>query len=157
MTVDNAPVDVHNEQIHAEQEHHKMSRFLIAILTCCAANAAFSDEKGKQVTYVDLQPIANQNLTDPLHGDYPGNDLAELPQGERTLAEVKFKIQKACVQLDSLELRRVGKKFPAKVKIQVNKSFSKLHILHATGYSVLQSRHCESGLVSGSTQMENIG
>jgi hypothetical protein len=84
-------------------------------------------------TYLDLQSKANQKLTDNFHTPSSvGNNLAELPKGYQQFAGVKFHIGKGLIQLAS---PRVGDK-PAKVEgIAVGKTFVKLHILHATGYT----------------------
>jgi beta-galactosidase len=84
--------------------------------------------------YIDLQPKANHKLTDNFHTpDSVGNNLAELPKGVQKFAGVKFLIGNSLIQLAS---PKVPNK-PAKVEgIAVSKFFTKLHILHATGYTV---------------------
>jgi hypothetical protein len=85
------------------------------------------------VPYLDLQPKANQKLIDNFHtAGSVGNNLAELPKGKQKFAGVKFHIGNRLIQLGS---PRVGDK-PAKVEgIAVGKTFAKLHILHATGFT----------------------
>jgi Tol biopolymer transport system component len=83
------------------------------------------------VLYVDLQPKANQRLTDTFSSDNEGNSLASLPKGEQTLAGVKFQIADGLLQLGSQLL----KERPDRVEgIQVGKVFARLHLLHATQY-----------------------
>jgi len=83
--------------------------------------------------FIDLQPKANHKLTDNFHTpDSVGNNLAELPKGYRKFAGVKFFIGKGLIQLASPKVRDK----PAKVEgIVVGRTFAKLHILHATGYT----------------------
>ena len=89
--------------------------------------------KETTTTFLDLQPKANQKLTDNFHtADSVGNNLAELPKGTRKFAGVKFHIGKGLIQLASLRVRNK----PAKVEgIAVGQAFARLHILHATGYT----------------------
>jgi hypothetical protein len=85
--------------------------------------------RGKEITYLDLQPKANTKLTEPLQGGRPANTLADLPRGERKLGGVKFKIGERLIQLEG-----PGTKFPTKVEgIKVGRKFAKLSILHAAG------------------------
>jgi beta-galactosidase len=80
--------------------------------------------------YINLQPKANQKLDEGFHGA-DGNDLAELPRGEQTLAKVKFKIGDALIQFGSTTL----KDKPARVEgIAVDRKLVRLHFLHATGF-----------------------
>ena len=51
-------------------------------------------------TFVDLEPHANQKLTD-VFGTLDGNDLKSLRKGERTCASVNFKIGSGVVELHS--------------------------------------------------------
>jgi len=75
--------------------------------------------------YIDLQTKANHKLTESFPG-YPGNNLAELPQGEQVLGGVKFNIGVGCISLN----QKYG---PAKVEgIPVGRSLRVLHILHGT-------------------------
>jgi hypothetical protein len=87
------------------------------------------------ITHLDLQPKANHKLKDSFHGAaFPDNNLADLPQGKQTLDGVKFVIGEKLVQIASDTLKDT---FPEKVEgIKVGAKFSKLHILHATGYVV---------------------
>jgi hypothetical protein len=86
----------------------------------------------KKFSYVDLQPKANQKLTDNLGTGREGNNLVNLPKGEQTLEKVKFKIADGFVQLGSPVFKEPK---PNRVDgIQVGKAFAKLHILHATQY-----------------------
>jgi hypothetical protein len=82
----------------------------------------------KKFRYVDLQPKANQKVTDNF-GRLEGNNLASLPRGERTFENVRFKIGDSFLQLGS-ELFNTK---PNHVDgIPVGKAFARLHILHAT-------------------------
>src|SRR5262249_35234569 len=83
------------------------------------------------IVYINLQSKANHKLKDNFHSNTPGNNLAELPQGEQKLAGLKFKIGERLIQLGS----QIPPDKPEKVEgISVGRKFVKLHILHATGY-----------------------
>jgi hypothetical protein len=82
-----------------------------------------------EVAYLDLQPQANQKLTEDFH--LPGNTFKELPGGEQTLGGVKFKIGEGGIMLAGTEIPDQPEKAEG---IRVEKAFRKLHILHATAY-----------------------
>src|SRR6516164_7354262 len=84
----------------------------------------------KTTIFLDLQPKANQKLSDNFHsGANTGNNLANLPKGYQTFAGVKFHIGNSLIQLAS---PRVPNK-PARVKgIEVGQAFATMYILHAT-------------------------
>ena len=107
-------------------------RRAIALAMGIAGMTAWSVAEEKKIPYIDLQPKANQNMTDPLHRETSiGNNLAELPKGEQTFESVKFKIGDRLIQLGG----KILPDKPLKVDgIQVDKTFEKLHILHATGF-----------------------
>jgi RNA polymerase sigma factor (sigma-70 family) len=80
-------------------------------------------------TYVDLQPYANQRLTDSFHFD--GNNLANLPTGEQRLAGVNFKIESRLIQLSC----GGAADMPQKVEgIKLGARVSRISILHATHF-----------------------
>jgi hypothetical protein len=107
-----------------------MNRFLG--LLCCTFLFASWAQAQDNVTFVNLQPKANQKLTDNLGSGRQGNNLASLRKGEQTFGDVKFKIEEGFLQLGST-LQPNPK--PSKVEgIEVNARFSKLHILQATCY-----------------------
>jgi hypothetical protein len=84
-------------------------------------------------TFLDLQPKANQKLTDNFHTpDSVGNNLAELPKGTREFAGVKFHIGDGLIQLASPKVRDKAAQVEG---IAVGQAFATLHILHATGYT----------------------
>jgi hypothetical protein len=109
-----------------------MRRLLAVVVMCGAVAAVFAAPAGLvagKVTFVDIQPKANQKLTDNLGTGAKGNDLAALPTGERTFGGVTFKVGEGLIQLGS----KVLDKMPAKVEgIAVGRPVSRLHILHAT-------------------------
>jgi hypothetical protein len=109
-----------------------MKQFLGLIATCCVLVAAWAAPvPAEKFHFVDLQPKANQKLTDNLGTGRKGNDLKELPTGAQTFEGIKFTVGESLIQLGS----KVLDKMPAKVEgIKLEKSFSKLHILHATGF-----------------------
>jgi hypothetical protein len=109
-----------------------MMRSLGMIVGCCLLGPVSAGAEEKGVTYVDLQPQANQELTANFGSGREGNNLSELPKGEQTFKGLKFKVEDRFIQLGS-ELLRDPK--PDEVKgIKVGKTFAKLHILHSTLY-----------------------
>jgi hypothetical protein len=99
--------------------------FCVAIT---AEQLAPADPADKKLSYVDLQPKANQKLADNF-GRMEGNNLASLPRGERTFEDVKFKIGDSLIQLGSELLKTKPQRLD---DISVGKAFARLHILHAT-------------------------
>jgi peroxiredoxin len=84
--------------------------------------------KGK-LTYVDLQPKANQKLAESFEGTSRPNNLAELPKGEQTLGGVKFRIGESLVHV----ARGRRRDLPTEIKgISVNRTLMKLYILQGT-------------------------
>lgn len=82
-----------------------------------------------KVTYLDLQPKANQKLKDGYGNE--DNNLAALPKGEQTFGGVKFKVGEGLIQTSGKDTSGL----PEKVEgIKVDGKLSKLHILHATHY-----------------------
>jgi hypothetical protein len=111
-------------------EGDPMTRLLVGVVTWCFLGVAFATAADTKLTYVDLQPQANQKLADSFGSGVEGNNLAELPKGEQTFAGIKFKIDEGAIQLGS----KVLDKMPEKVTIPVNRAFATLHLLHATQY-----------------------
>jgi hypothetical protein len=126
-----------------------MNRFPIALALCCVVGVSLtwaSDDKktdGKEGSkketdtkwvFVDLQPKANQKLKDDFHGtQFPGNNLASLPQGVQTLEGVKFNIGEKLIQLTSTQDAVADN--PEKVEgLRVGAKLAKLHILHAAAW-----------------------
>ena len=83
-------------------------------------------------TPVDLKTYTNVKLTENFHsGDFSENNLAKLPTGKQTFADVKFKVGDKVIQLGSTQV----KEKPEKVEgIKVGRLVGKLHFLHGTGY-----------------------
>ena len=107
--------------------------FLSAVLLLLSLVAA-EPAKKKTVTYLDLQPKANQKLKEPFHGSTDANDLADLKQEKQTLEGLKFNIGEGLIQLANENLKD---SLPEKVEgIKVDAKFAKLHILQAAGHSV---------------------
>jgi len=107
---------------------------LICVLGVTLTGVADDKKSDKKWICLDLQPNANQKLKDDFHDNaFPGNNLANLPQGEQTLEGVKFKIGEKLIQLTSTQQSVAAK--PEKVEgIKVDAKTAKLHILHATGW-----------------------
>lgn len=79
--------------------------------------------------YLDLQPVANQKLTDTV-GDN-GHSLAGLPQKRREFGGVPFQVGPGYVRLRG----KIHKELPPEVNnIRVGFKFDKLHILHGTEF-----------------------
>jgi hypothetical protein len=109
-----------------------MSLSSASALFMVLALTAGKSEAEPAVTYVDLQPKANQKLKAPLHGSTDANNLAELKEGKQTLEGLKFNIGESLIQLANDNLKD---QFPEKVEgIKIDAKFDKLHILHATGH-----------------------
>jgi hypothetical protein len=82
---------------------------------------------------LDLQGLANQSRTADFHQDnLRGNDLGGLAAGEHRLLGIPFRVGGGVLQLGS---RLLADK-PAQVRgIKVGRTFTHLHVLHATAYS----------------------
>src|SRR5438445_10079759 len=82
--------------------------------------------------FVNLEPQANQKLTDNFGSGTDGNDLGALKTGIRTCAGINFKVGDKLIQLGS-KLQKAQR--PNKVEgIKVGQKFAKLHVLHSTLY-----------------------
>lgn len=84
------------------------------------------------LVFIDLQPHANQKLTDPFHSGRAGNNLAELSTGKQQLGSTSFDIQPSIIQLGNDKIKDKPREV---MGIGVNHKLKKLHILHATGAS----------------------
>jgi hypothetical protein len=87
----------------------------------------------QSVTPIDLKAHLNVTLKENLHSDrQENNNLAALPTGKQKLAGVEFHIGDGIIQLGSMTVRDK----PDKVEgIPVGRTFKKLHIVHACGYT----------------------
>src|SRR4051795_4239732 len=105
---------------------------LTLTLTCSLLGLVSAAPADELVTYVDIQPQANQDLAANLGRGAAGNNLLELPRGEQTFNGVKFKVEDRFIQLGSPILLQ---KRPDKVEgIDVGRAFARLRILHGTFY-----------------------
>jgi hypothetical protein len=94
---------------------------------------------------VDLQPKANQQLTDGFGSGNAGNNLAELPRGEQTFGGTRFQIGPGMLQLNS---KRLKVQTTSAIRgIQLGHTFARLHVLHATCFG--NSKVVEDGTVIG--------
>ena len=111
-----------------------MSRHLIAVaaLVALAGLLLAAPAPSETFTPIDLKAYTNVKLADNFHsGDFPENNLAKLPTGKQTFAEVKFTVGEGVIQLGSSQV----KEKPDKVEgIKVGRLATKLHFLHGTGY-----------------------
>src|SRR5438132_13856277 len=103
--------------------------FLALVALVCSAAPAPEDTGP---WFIDLSPHVNVKLTDSFHSDANnGNNLAKLPTGKQTFAEMKFNVGTGVIQLGSAQVQ--GK--PAKVEgIKVDHFVGKLRIMHAAGF-----------------------
>jgi hypothetical protein len=83
-------------------------------------------------TYLDLQAHGTHKLADDSPSGMAGNNLANVPTGEKEFGGVKFRVGEKYLQLGSPNFKHEK---PDKVEgIKVGRAFGKLHVLHATGY-----------------------
>jgi hypothetical protein len=89
--------------------------------------------KNDPTQFISLKGHTNVKLDENLHSDrFPNNNLKSLKTGKQKLGDVEFEIGEGVLQLGSANV--AGK--PSKVEgIKVGRTFKKLHLLHATGYS----------------------
>jgi hypothetical protein len=121
-----------------------MRRLLLLAGVCFGLTATLAWAAETKFSPIDVQPKANQKLTDDFHAANPGNNLAEVPQGAQTLGGVKFQIGERCMQLGSPTLAENGFDFPQAITgIAVGKRFSRLYLLHAMGNTIVLARDPE--------------
>jgi|GEM_PF-5182345 len=105
--------------------------------------------------YLDLQPLANQKLTDVIGEN--GHSFMSLPQRRRDFGGVPFQVGPGYVRLRGNHRPTL----PAEVNgIRVNLSFDKLHILHGTEYGAFGGPthrfHVDDGVVLGSYRVRFV-
>jgi hypothetical protein len=101
-------------------------RFHVLVCATCLVGVSPAVAQEHKLTYLDLQPQANQMLKESLGNE--GNNLAALPKGEQVFDGVQFKIGEGLIQLASTAIADK----PEKVEgIKVGTTFSKLYLLHA--------------------------
>ncbi len=85
-------------------------------------------------TPIDLKAHINVKHKDNLHSErYPNNNLATLPTGKQKWADVEFFVGDGVMQLGSATVEAKPEKIEG---IKVDRTFQKLHIVQACGYSV---------------------
>jgi len=84
--------------------------------------------------YLDLQPIANQKLTDVVGEN--NHSLASLPQKRREFGGVPFQVGPGYVRLRGKNHKELP---PEVTDIRVGFKFDKLHILHATEFGAFDA------------------
>jgi len=100
------------------------------------------------LTFIDISAKVNLILTQPL-GNFAGNYLREVPQGDQTFAGVKFHVANAVMQLACPNVR--GR--PEKIEgIAVDGIFDRAFFLHGAA-----SWDCEDGTVIGLYQVNYQG
>jgi hypothetical protein len=96
------------------------------------------------IFYLDLQPVANQKLTD-VTGEN-GHSFAALPQKRREFGGVPFQVGPGYVRLKGTN----RPKLPQEVTdVCVGLKFDKLHILHGTEYGAHNKFHVSDGTEIG--------
>src|SRR5262245_3565999 len=82
-----------------------MAQFVGVIATALLTGVMFrppvAAPKSDGYSDIDLQPNANQKLTDEFGGRIQNNTLSVIPLGEKKFADVKFKVEKSYLQLGS--------------------------------------------------------
>src|SRR5947209_6432655 len=120
---------------------------LFSALACGVALAlvAAADEEVKSV-FIDIQPKGNHNLADDL-GNFDGNHLGNVPQGEQTFEGAKFKVGEKLVQLKGQD---DNEELPEKVEgIKVGAKGDTLHILQSTEQGEVEGSLVEDGAKIG--------
>ena len=104
-----------------------------ALVTAAGQAPEKPKQPDRKFTCIDLKDKANHKLKDQFHANAPaGNNLDCLPRGDQTLEGVKFHIGESYLRLASMRLTDKADKIEG---IKVDRRFSKLHFLHATGWS----------------------
>jgi hypothetical protein len=110
-----------------------MQRFVVVLamagLIGVALTAPQPPAPERRVAFTDLRPKANHKLTDRF-GRVEGNNLASLPTGEQTFADVRFNVENDILQLASPRLP--AQKADRIEGIVVNRAARKIHFLHGT-------------------------
>lgn len=108
-----------------------MTRLPGVILPFLLLGAVPADEKA--VRYLDLQPLANEELDANLGRGGAGNNFSALPRGEQEFQGIRFKVEDRFILLDT----RLSKGVKAAKKaegIAVGGTFTRLHMLQGTFY-----------------------
>jgi hypothetical protein len=109
----------------------RITTILAALGTAALAPAAPAPKIAGRA-YLDLQPLATHKLAEDSASGLAGNNLADMPKGEREFGGVKFQVADGYLQLGSPMFKQER---PEKVEgIKVGRAFARLNILHATGY-----------------------
>jgi len=97
-----------------------------------------------KLSFVNLDPVANQRLDESLFKGMPDNHLGDLPQGRQTFAGVGFEIGETLIQLTG------AKHLPAFLKcaqgIQIGRKVARLYVLHGAQNLTNLSEEMETGL-----------
>ena len=102
-------------------------------------------ESVDRFSFVDIRSRVNwrHNESIPAGRD---DDFRELPQGVNDFNAVKFAVCEGSVQLGS----KIGRSFPKRVNgIRIDRTFEKLHVLHATRWSIGEKFFVADGTVVG--------
>jgi thiol-disulfide isomerase/thioredoxin len=123
-----------------------MWRYLIVLLFIFATGqcARGADE----FVPVDLQPFANQKLTEGFGNGLETNNLSSLPAGDQKFDGCKFRIGEKLIQLGSTVVKDPPESVPG---IQVGRKTGKLHFLHATQYGGGPNQKGNEGYVDDDT------
>ena len=116
--------------MHLSISRHAVSLALLTLLLASQVLTAEEPTVQKRITHLELKEKVNEKLLEDLHG-FPGNNFAELPQDDVSFQNVKFRVGDGYIRLGG----KIEKAKPLKVEdLPVGTTFSKLQILHGTGY-----------------------
>src|SRR5438309_2033221 len=105
-------------------------RFLSASLVGLVVSLPALAGDDPKLTFVDIQPLGNHNLADDI-GNYPGNHLKKVPQGEQEMEGSRFRIGEKLIELRAQR----NPERPEKAEgLKVGATFDKLHILHSAEF-----------------------
>jgi hypothetical protein len=109
---------------------HLVAAFLFALFGVSSLDSKpLRPTSNGQPFFISLLPKTNLKLTDPLGRGYEGNDLAELPVGERIYGKRIFNVENGLIHLGGSNIN----KWPTTVEgIKVDRKLNKLHLLHGT-------------------------
>ena len=99
----------------------------VALTLTLAALGAFPDDSksnavaGVKLTFVDLQWIGNQKLSEKI-GDLDGNDLAAVPKGPQKLAGTWFKVGEQLVRVRGQQSPVATREVPGLLRLEALKS-----------------------------------
>ena len=131
--------DEFDQREAATEALNKVGKLALTALSKAATESSDAEVRSRAVALlqvikdslirpIDLGPHVNQKLNERFHNHLEGNDLAALPTGKQTFADIGFTVNGGVVQL--------GAGMPEKVEgIKIGAKAVKLHFLHSCGRS----------------------